>query len=336
MSDKQITSMLDDIIKEIPNKVLVIGVGGAGNNTVTRLMRKGIKGVTTIAINTDAQDLYYCDAHIKLLIGRKITGGLGAGNDPELGEAAAWESEDEILKILSQADMIFITCGLGGGTGTGAAPVIAEIAKKSGILTVSICSLPFKAEGEKRIKNALDGLKRIYDNSDTIIPIPNDKLLEIAPNLSIVDAFEMADEILIKGVKSITELILKPGLVNLDFADVRTVLERKGYALIGMGQADGERRAELALMNALNNPLLDGDIKTAKGALINVTGSKTLKLEEVEYVVDTISSNMQSGSEVIWGAIIDPALQNKLRVTLIISGIKTVYDDIKSAFGKEI
>ncbi|MEQ9716462.1 MAG: cell division protein FtsZ [Candidatus Asgardarchaeum sp.] len=336
MSDRQPTLISDDILKEIPNKVLVIGVGGAGNNTVTRLMRKGIKGVTTVAINTDAQDLYYCDAHIKLLIGRKITGGLGAGNDPELGEAAAWESEDEIMKILSQADMIFITCGLGGGTGTGAAPVIAEIAKKSGILTVSICSLPFKAEGEKRIKNALDGLKKIYDNSDTIIPIPNDKLLEIAPNLSIVDAFEMADEILIKGVKSITELILKPGLVNLDFADVRTVLERKGYALIGMGQAYGERRAELALMNALNNPLLDGDIKTAKGALINVTGSKTLKLEEVEYIVDTISSNMQSGSEVIWGAIIDPALQNKLRVTLIISGIKTVYDDIKNAFDKEI
>ena len=317
---------LSSILKKVTTKIVVVGVGGAGNNTVTRLMNDNIRNVATIAVNTDAQDLFYCKAHKKLLIGKKLTGGLGAGNDPEIGEAAAIESEEEIRNILQGADLVFVTCGLGGGTGTGAAPVIAELSKKMGALTVSICTLPFRAEGKKRIKNALGGLQKIVNVSDTFIPVPNDKLLEIARDASIFEAFRLADNILINGVKGIAEILTTPGLVNIDFADLKTVLSRKGYALIGIGEGEGEQRAIKAIKNAINSPLIDIDIKSAKSALVNVTGNRNLKLKEAEMVVDAISQSMNNNAEIIWGAIISQHIkQTAIRVTLVVSGIE-LYD----------
>ena len=314
---------LKEILKHSLPKILVVGVGGAGNNTVSRLMNENVNGITTIAVNTDAQDLYYCDAHKKVLIGHKLTGGLGAGNDPEIGEAAALESEEELLNIVSDADLVFITCGLGGGTGTGAAPIIAELAKKSGALTVSVCTLPFRAEGEKRLKNAFRGLDRIIKASNTIIPIPNEKLLQLAPNMSLVDAFRAADEILIRGVQGIAELITTPGLVNLDFADVRAVLEFGGFAMIGIGEGEGEKRAEIAVKRAFNNPLISTSFSQSKGALINITGNRSLKLSEADFVVKAVSSKMPRNAEIIWGAIINPTLHTQLKVTMVVSGIDT-------------
>lgn len=317
---------LSSILKKVTTKIVVVGVGGAGNNTVTRLMNDDIRNVATIAVNTDAQDLFYCKAHKKLLIGKKLTGGLGAGNDPEIGEAAAIESEEEIKSILQGADLVFVTCGLGGGTGTGAAPVIAELSKKMGALTVSICTLPFRAEGKKRIKNALGGLQKIVNVSDTFIPVPNDKLLEIAGDASIFEAFRLADNILINGVKGIAEILTTPGLVNIDFADLKTVLSRRGYALIGIGEGDGEQRAIKAIKNAVNSPLIDIDIKSAKSALVNVTGNRNLRLKEAEMVVDAISQSMNSNAEIIWGAIISQHIkQTAIRVTLVVAGIE-LYD----------
>ena len=324
---------LTSILKKVTTRIVVVGVGGAGNNTVTRLMNDNIEKVATVAVNTDAQDLFYCKAHRKLLIGRKLTGGLGAGNDPEIGEAAAIENEEDIKAILHNADLVFVTCGLGGGTGTGAAPVIAEISKKLGALTVAICTLPFRAEGKKRIENALRGLQRIVEVSDTFIPVPNDKLLEIAGDASIFEAFKLADGILINGVKGITEMLTTPGLVNIDFADLKTVLSRRGYALIGIGEGEGEQRAVKAIKNALSSPLMDIDIKNAKSALINVTGNRNLKLKEAEMVVEAISKNMDSDAEIIWGAIVSQSIkQTLLRVTLVVAGIELYEYEYNSKF----
>ncbi|MHA1596785.1 MAG: cell division protein FtsZ [Candidatus Asgardarchaeia archaeon] len=319
---------LGDILRRIMAKIVVMGVGGAGNNTVSRLMNENVDGITTIAVNTDAQDLYYCNAHRKILIGKRLTGGLGAGNDPDIGEAAALESEDELRAILKNVDLLFITCGLGGGTGTGAAPVIAEIANDLGILTVSIFTLPFRSEGEVRIKNALEGLQKLMKYSDTFIPIQNDKLLNVAPEMSIIDAFKLADDILIRAVKGIAELAMRPGLVNLDFADIRTILEKRGYAVITTGEGNGDKKSEEAVRKALENPLLDIDISSARGALINITGGRTMKLKDAENVIKLISQKMAKSAEVIWGALIDPSVQNSIRVTLIISGIENPYKEV--------
>lgn len=324
--DKDSDELKEILEKSLPN-ILIIGVGGAGNNTVTRLMQEEIKGVTTIAVNTDAQDLYFCDSHKKILIGKELTGGLGAGNDPEIGEAAALESEEELNRVLEGADLVFVTCGLGGGTGTGAAPIIAELAKKNGALTVSVCTLPFRAEGEKRLKNAFRGLERIVKASNTIIPIPNEKLLQLVPNMSIIDAFRAADELLIRGVQGISELITTPGLVNLDFADVRSVLEYGGFAIIGLGEANGEKRAETAIRKALANPLFSADFSSSKGALINITGNRSLKLSEAELIVKSVSTKLPRSSEIIWGAIINPKLHSQLKVTLVISGIEELLQE---------
>ncbi|MHA1506934.1 MAG: cell division protein FtsZ [Candidatus Asgardarchaeia archaeon] len=320
---------LGDILKRIMAKIVVMGVGGAGNNTVSHLMNENVDGITTIAVNTDAQDLYYCNAHKKILIGKRLTGGLGAGNDPDIGEAAALESEDELRTVLKNVDLLFITCGLGGGTGTGAAPIIAEMANDLGILTVSIFTLPFRSEGEVRIKNALKGLQKLMKYSDTFIPIENDKLLNVAPEMSIIDAFKLADDILIRAVKGIAELAMRPGLVNLDFADIRTILEKRGYAVITTGEGNGDKKSEEAVRRALENPLLDIDISSARGALINITGGRTMKLKDAENVINLISQKMAKSAEVIWGALIDPSVQNSIRVTLIISGIENPYKEVE-------
>jgi len=324
---------LEEVLKDVKARILAIGIGGAGNNTTTRLMKAGIDGAETLAVNTDAQDLLHTESHYKLLIGKELTGGLGAGNDPEVGEAAAKENIDDIRNAV-RADMVFITCGLGGGTGTGAAPVFAEAAKKQKALTVSIVTLPFRVEGKKRQENAARGLRKLLEVSDTVIVIPNDRLLEFAPDLSISEAFKVADEVLIRGVKGIAELVTRPGLVNLDFADVRTIMKNRGVAIIAMGESDNNDRAVDAVENALNNPLLDVDIEGANAALINVNGSSDMTLREAQTAVKVVSDKLQPDAEIIWGAIIDDSLKDKVQVIIIVSGVKSPY--IFGANGEKI
>ncbi|MBU1246121.1 MAG: cell division protein FtsZ [Nanoarchaeota archaeon] len=314
---------LEQLLAKQKAKIKVIGTGGAGNNTINRISEVGISGAETIAVNTDAQDLLYANATSKILIGREITGGLGAGGIPQIGEEAARESEHEIREKLKGADMVFITCGLGGGTGTGSAPVIAEIAKKNGSLTVGIVTIPFEMEGQRRYENAIIGLERLENIVDTLIVIPNDKLLELAPDLPLHTAFKVADEILTNAVKGIAELVTKAGLVNLDFADIRTVMGKGGVALIGVGESDSEHRAVEAVEKAINNPLLDVDIMGANGALINVSGGADMTLEEAKQVVETVSAKLSEDARVIWGAQISEDLEGTIRVLLIVTGVSS-------------
>jgi cell division protein FtsZ len=314
---------LIDIIEVSKAKILVIGSGGAGNNTVSRLNEIGIEGTETITVNTDAQDLFYSQAEKKLLIGRKICSGLGAGGKPEVGELCAEESEDELKDQVESADMVFVTCGLGGGTGTGSAPIISKIAKKSGALTVAIATMPFSAEGVKRRENAEEGLKKLKESADTVIIIPNDKLLEVAPNLPLNKAFMVSDEILGRAVKGITDLITKPGLVALDFADIKSMMEGSGMAMIGMGESDSGDRALESVHEALNSPLLDLDVSDAKGALINISASSDLTLYEAEKIVQAIGDRIDPEAEIIWGTQIDESLQSTIRTTIVVSGVKS-------------
>ena len=327
-SNKAIVSDLDkelaDIINGSKANIFVVGAGGAGNNTISRLTEVGIKGAGTITVNTDAQDLFYSQADEKILLGRKTCGGLGAGGEPEVGEECAEESEDDLRNKLDGADMIFVTCGLGGGTGTGSAPIIAKIAKKLGALTVSVVTLPFSAEGVKRRENAEKGLEKLQAASDTVIVIPNDKLLEVAPNLPLNKAFMVSDEILGRAVKGITELITKQGLVSLDFADIRSIMKGSGMAMIGMGESDSGERALESVHEALSSPLLDIDISDATGALINITGSSDLTLQEAEKIVQIVADKLDPEANIIWGTQIDENLQNMVRTTIIVSGIKPV------------
>jgi len=319
----EIDKELEEILKKQNAKIKVIGIGGAGGNTLSRMKEIGIKGGELIAINTDAQDLLYTDADFKILIGREITQGLGAGSNPKLGEEAAKESEMEIKKRLSGSDMIFITCGLGGGTGTGAAPVVAEIAKKQGALTIGVVTLPFTIEGKKRVENSLYGLERMQDVVDTLIIIPNDKLLELAPELPLHTAFKVADEILTNAVKGTTELVTKAGLVNLDFADIKAVMSNGGVSLIGVGESDSKQRAEEAVEKALNNPLLDVEISDAAGALINIIGGEDLSLDESKRIIETVGSRLNSEAKMIWGAQISEDMEKTIRVMLIVTGVKS-------------
>ncbi|MAF34455.1 cell division protein FtsZ, partial [Candidatus Woesearchaeota archaeon] len=281
------------------------------------------EGAATIAINTDAQDLLYTKADTKILVGKDTTKGLGAGSYPKVGEEAAKENEQDIKKALEGADMVFITCGLGGGTGTGASPVVAEVAKKLGALTVGIVTMPFTMEGNKRYENALGGLEKLEQIVDTLIVVPNDKLLEIAPEIPLQTAFKVADEILTNSVKGIAELVTRTGLVNLDFADIRAVMSNGGVALIGVGESDSEQRAVEAVEKAVNNPLLDADIVGATGALINVSGSKDMTLNEARQVVETITERLSEDARVIWGAQVYEDLGKTIRVMLIVTGVKS-------------
>jgi len=314
---------LEQILAKQKAKIKVIGSGGAGNNTINRISEVGIVGAETIAINTDAQDLLYTNANSKILIGREVAGGLGAGSVPQIGEEAARESEHEIRDKLKGADMVFITCGLGGGTGTGSAPVIADIAKKNGSLTVAIVTLPFAMEGNRRYENAVIGLERLENVVDTLIVIPNDKLLELAPDLPLHTAFKVADEILTNAVKGIAELVTKAGLVNLDFADIRTVMGKGGVAVIGVGESDTENRAVEAVEKAVNNPLLDVDVTGATGALINVSGGPGMSLDEARKVVETVSEKLDEDANIIWGAQISEDLEDTIRAMLIVTGVSS-------------
>jgi len=314
---------LEQILAKQKAKIKVIGAGGAGNNTINRINEVGISGTETIAINTDAQDLLYTEADHKILIGKELTHGLGAGSLPEIGEQAARETEHEIKQKIQGADMIFITCGLGGGTGTGSAPVIADIAKKLGALTVGVVTIPFTMEGQRRYENAINGLEKLENVVDTLIVIPNDKLLELAPELPLHTAFKVADEILTNAVKGIAELVTKAGLVNLDFADIRTVMGKGGVALIGVGESDTGNRAVEAVEKALSNPLLDVDITGANGALINISGGPDMTLEEARKVVETVSQKLDEDARIIWGAQISEDLEKTIRAMLIITGVNS-------------
>jgi len=314
---------LELLLSKQKAKIKVVGTGGAGNNTINRISEVGVTGAETIAMNTDAQDLLYTNADVKILIGKEITHGLGAGSIPQVGEEAARESEHEIKSKLNGADIVFITCGLGGGTGTGSAPIIAEQAKKVNALTVGIVTLPFNMEGQRRYENAIIGLEKLENIVDTLIVIPNDKLLELAPDLPLQTAFKVADEILTNAVKGISELVTKAGLVNLDFADIRAVMGRGGVAMIGVGESDTENRAVEAVQKAINNPLLDVDITGANGALINVSGGPDMTLEEAKKVVETVSEKLDSDARIIWGAQISEDLAHTIRAMLIVTGVNS-------------
>jgi len=322
-SDVNIDAELEQLLAKQRAAIKVVGTGGGGNNTIQRMSEVGIVGTETIAVNTDAQDLLYTTASRKILLGRELTKGIGAGSDPRIGQEAARESEPEIKKALYGSDMVFITCGLGGGTGTGSAPIIAEIAKKVGALTVGIVTLPFSMEGQRRYENAVIGLEKMEQIVDTLIVIPNEKLLELAPELPLHTAFKVADEILTNAVKGIAELVTKTGLVNLDFADIRAVMKGGGVALIGVGESDTENRAVEAVEKAINNPLLDADVSGANGALINVIGGEDMTLDEARKVVETISEKLDDDARIIWGAQISKDLEKTIRTMLIVTGVKS-------------
>jgi cell division protein FtsZ len=302
--------------------IKVVGVGGGGTNAVNRMVDAGLKGVEFIAVNTDAQALQMTDADIKLQIGGQLTRGLGAGANPDMGMAAANESRDDIKEALKGADMVFVTAGEGGGTGTGAAPVIAEIAKHEvGALTVGVVTRPFSFEGSQRSRQAEDGIQRLREQVDTLIVIPNEKLLGIVERrTSILDAFREADNVLRQGVQGITDLITIPGLINLDFADVRTIMHDAGSALMGIGSASGENRASEAARAAISSPLLEQSVEGATGILLNITGGGDLGLFEVNEAAEIIQSAAASDSNIIFGAVIDDVLDDELRVTVIATG----------------
>lgn len=304
-------------------KIKVIGVGGAGGNAVNNMIDAKLKGVKFIVANTDVQALDASKAEVKIQIGKELTEGLGAGADPNKGQAAAQESYDEIKEALQDSHMVFITAGFGGGTGTGAAPVIAEICKDLGILTVAVASKPFSFEGKKREKQAVEGLDKLHSITDTVITIPNDRLRGIAPKgARMVDMFIKADEILHHSVKGITDLIMMPGHVNLDFADVRTTMQKAGKALMGIGIASGENRAIEAAERAISHPLLeDLSISGAKGVLLNITSSSDLTLDEMAEASDRIHQEVGDDAEIIWGQTFDDELGDEMRITVIATGI---------------
>jgi len=303
--------------------IKVVGVGGGGTNAINRMIESGLKGVEFVAINTDAQALLMSDADVKVYIGGNITRGLGAGSNPEVGEQAALENRDAIAEAIKGADMVFITAGKGGGTGTGASPVVAEIAKEMGALTIGVVTRPFSFEGRKRAQQAEEGIARLREKVDTLIVIPNDRLLEVAEQkTSILNAFKMADDILRQGVQGITDLITVPGLINLDFADVRTIMSNAGSALMGIGVASGENRASEAARAAISSPLLEGSIEGAKGILLNISGGSDLGLFEVNEAAEIIASIADPDANIIFGAVIDDSLGDELKVTVIATGFE--------------
>jgi len=302
--------------------IKVVGVGGGGTNAVNRMVDAGLRGVEFIAVNTDAQALAMCDADIKLNIGHELTKGLGAGANPDIGQGAAAESRDDIKEALKGADMVFVTAGEGGGTGTGAAPVIAEIAKNEiGALTVGVVTRPFEFEGAKRAKQAAEGIQRLRDDVDTLIVSPNERLLSIVERrTTILDAFKEADDVLRQGVQGITDLITIPGLINLDFADVRTIMQDQGSALMGIGTAGGEARSTEAAKMAISSPLLEESVEGATGVLLNITGGRDLGLFEVNEAAEIISTASAADSNIIFGAVVDEGMGDEVRVTVIATG----------------
>ena len=301
--------------------IKVVGVGGAGCNAVNRMIDAGLKGVEFVAINTDAQALLMSDADVKLDIGRELTRGLGAGSDPDIGERAAEEHRQEIEEVLRGSDMVFVTAGEGGGTGSGAAPIVAEIARQAGALTIGVVTRPFRFEGRRRSVQAEQGIDLLKDKVDTQIVIPNDRLLEVSnEQTSMLEAFRLADNVLLHGVEGITALITTPGLINTDFADVRTVLASAGSALMGIGRAQGENRAVNAARQAISSPLLEASIEGARGLLLNITGGSSLGLFEVNEAAAIIHEVAHPDANIIFGAVIDEGVGEEVRITVIAAG----------------
>lgn len=312
--------------KNLDNGVVniqVIGVGGGGGNAVNRMVRAGLKGVTFVAINTDTQVLGKSLAEVKFQIGVRLTRGLGAGANPEIGRRAAEEDRDKIFRLLEGVDMVFITAGMGGGTGTGGAPVVASVAKELGILTIGVVTKPFSFEGRKRMRQAEEGIALLQKNVDALIVIPNDRLLQIIDtSTSVVEAFQMVDDVLLQGIRSISDLINIPGIINLDFADVKAIMENAGTSLMGIGRASGEGRAKEAAQMAVRSPLLETPFEGAKGVLFNITGGPNLGLWEVNRVAEIISGTASREANIIFGAVIDERMKEEIEVTVIATGFE--------------
>jgi len=323
-------ALAEGILPSSHCRIVVIGVGGAGNNTVTRLMEMSITGAECIAINTDALHLGASRANQKILIGEKLAKGLGVGGDPKLGKAAIEESRKRVEDLLSNADIAFITAGLGGGTGTGAAPIVAEIARQKGAITVGVVTTPFRIE-KGRIEYAATALTEMRRQCDTVVVIDNNKLMQLVPQLPINEAFRVADQVLANMIKGIVETISAPSLINLDFADFRTIVRRGGVAVVGVGESDAPNRAEEAVRNALRSPLLNVDYAGATGALIHVTGDNQMTIEEANRVGEIVTEMMDDNALVIWGARVNPEQDGKLKVTLVMTGVNSPH--ILSGFG---
>ena len=324
-------NMDDNTMLDGTATIKVIGVGGAGNNAVNRMVDSGIKGVEFTAVNTDRQTLLVSKAATKIQIGEKITRGLGAGANPDIGAQAAEESKAEIAEALRGADMVFVTAGMGGGTGTGAAPIVAAAAKEMGILTIGVVTKPFTFEGKKRLSQAERGIESLKGKVDTLVVIPNDKLLQIIDRkTSIIEAFKMADDVLRQGVQGISDLIAIPGLVNLDFADVKTIMLNTGMAHMGIGRASGENRAEDAAKQAIQSPLLETSIEGARGVIINITGGTNLGLHEVNTAAELIQRSVDPEANIIFGAVIDESLDEDILVTVIATGFENDRNPLSS------
>src|SRR5450759_1005876 len=317
------SSAQDAVVKGRPyvTTIKVVGVGGAGTNAINRMVDSGVKGVEFIAVNTDVQQLDVCDADVKIHIGQEITHGLGGGADPAVGRESMETSRDQLKAALRGADLVFVTVGEGGGTGTGGAPVVAQVARELGAVTIAIVTKPFGFEGHRRLRQALEGIEVLKDVADTVIAIPNDRLLEVVErNTSVVEAFQHADDILRQGVQGITDLITVPGLINLDFADVRTIVKDAGTALLGVGMAGGENRAQAAAEMAIHSPLLETSIDGARGLLLNITGGSDLTLYEVNEAAGVISEAADDDANIIFGAVVDERLEGKISITVVATG----------------
>lgn len=315
------------IVEAIHVRISIVGCGGGGSNTVNRLSKAGVFGADLIAANTDARHLIGVHASHKVLLGKMTTRGLGAGSIPEIGEKAAQESQDELAHLIEHSKIVFVTAGLGGGTGTGSAPFVAKLAKNNNALVLGVVTMPFKAEGKVRMENARRGLEKLKQNCDTVAVIFNDRLLELVPKLPLNAAFRVADEVLMESIKDLTETITKPGLVNIDFNDVLTVMKDAGMALIGMGEGtskdDASERMEKAVQRALESPLLGKvDLSTAKGALIRVTGGEDMTVQEAEKAAELVSASISPRARLIWGCNIDPTLKGLVRVMVVLTGLE--------------
>jgi len=319
---------LAKIVQLLKVNIAIVGCGGGGSNTVNRLSQAGVFGAELVAANSDAKHLLHVHSPHKVLLGRTTTRGLGAGALPEIGEKAAQEAEDELKSYVKGFNIVFVTAGMGGGTGTGSAPVVARLARESGALVIGVVTLPFKAEGKVRMDNALRGLERLRTNCDTTAVIPNDRLLQLVPKLPLDAAFRVADEVLMESIKGLTEVITRPGLVNLDFNDVMTIMKNGGVAMIGIGEADNKGmgrgdRMELAVGQALESPLLgDIDLSVAKGALVRVTGGNDMTVTEAEKAAELVGAKINPNARIIWGCSVDPSMQGLVRVMAVITGVK--------------
>ena len=314
---------LEELVRKTKIRITVVGAGGGGNNTIQRCRDENIKDVQLVALNTDAQQLLRTKSDKKILIGKKITRGLGAGASPKIGEDAAYEAEMQLKNSVGSSNVVIVTAGLGGGTGTGSSPVVAEFAREAGALTLAVVTYPFKAEGRQRAENARQGLNKLKKVSDTVIVVPNDKLLEIAPRLPLRDAFRLADEIIMRTIKGITETIDGKGIVTIDFSDLLTIMKDGGVSMIGIGEGDKENRAMTAVENAINSPLLDVDISNAKGALISVSGGPDMTVSEAQMAVEEIRNRINRDARIIWGARIEQELAGYIKVMLILTGVES-------------